>query len=49
MDYCWCKAGLIAQEKPAFIVGKEQSYIGVFIVDDDDDDVITKSTNEPYR
>lgn len=37
-------AGLRAKDKPSFVFGRNESYIGVLI-----DDLTTKGTDEPYR
>src|SRR5207302_10834207 len=37
-------AGLAALERPALILGRESSYIGVLV-----DDLVTRGVDEPYR
>lgn len=37
-------AGLSAQNRPAFTLGRDEAYIGVLI-----DDLVSRGTNEPYR
>src|SRR6266702_4802096 len=42
--FAGANAALRAQDRPAFVLGRNEAYLGVLI-----DDLVTKGTEEPYR